>query len=275
LRMSVKEFHQVVIGRSMRDGFCDARSSPPRKAALNDELILLAQDRNGSQRSVQATLVGIADARNPMANKSIIYLTLATAQRMLDAPDQVTQVVVRLRPSTDRFKVVAQLNKILNAQGLTAESWDEINSFFKTVILFQNAVFSIITAILVFIVMVAIMITTFMTVSERVREIGTLMAIGYRRHHILQIFLLESGLLGIAGGVAGALSGLGLVFILAWIGIPFVIPGTNVPLMLRPWVPWYFVLMTVLLGLFSAVGATLYPARQASTMTPLKALGHL
>jgi putative ABC transport system permease protein len=264
LRMTVKEFHQVVIGRSMREGFIDAKG---RQAAMSDELIVLAQDRSGSQRSIQATLTGVADARNPMANKSIIYLALPTAQSMMNAAGQVTQIVVSLTPTANRFDVAKRLNAIIDNKGLIAEPWDDFNSFFVTIMLFQNAIFTVITGIVVFIVMVAIMITAFMTVSERVREIGTLMAIGYRRRHILNIFLIESGLLGIAGGV--------VMFALSRIGIPFVIPGTNTPFLIRPWVPPYFVLLTVLSGLFCAVGATLYPARQASAMTPLKALGHI
>jgi putative ABC transport system permease protein len=275
LRMSVGEFHQVVIGRSMREGFVNAKIPSRPLAAMNDELILLTQDLSGSQRSVRATLTGIADARNPMANKSIVYLALPTAQRMLDAEGKITQMVVRLKPSADRFDVAKRLNPLIDGKGLIAEPWDEFNSFFVTIMLFQNAIFSVITAILVFIVMVAIMITAFMTVSERIREIGTLMAIGYRRHHILNIFLLESSLLGIAGGATGALMGLAVMFILGWTGIPFVIPGTGVPFLIRPWVPPYFVFLTVLLGMLSAVGATLYPARHASAMTPLKALGHI
>lgn len=49
-----------------------------------------------------------------------------------------------------------------------------------------------------------------MSVTERIKEIGTLKCLGSRNIHVVQIFLFESVLLGVLGGVAGGLAGYGL-----------------------------------------------------------------
>jgi len=56
-----------------------------------------------------------------------------------------------------------------------------------------------------------------MSVTERVKEIGTLKCLGARDRHIVHIFLIESMLLGVIGGVAGALAGYGAA-LLSFVG---------------------------------------------------------
>ena len=50
----------------------------------------------------------------------------------------------------------------------------------------------------------------YMAILERTREIGVMKAIGAKRSHILQIFLIESGIYGFVGGAIGILIGIGI-----------------------------------------------------------------
>jgi putative ABC transport system permease protein len=72
--------------------------------------------------------------------------------------------------------------------------------------LFVTVVFSI-AAVL------AAMLTMFSTISARTAEIGTLRALGFQRRSILFSFVVESALLGIAGGLLGVIPGLGLQYV--------------------------------------------------------------
>ncbi|MDH4274465.1 MAG: ABC transporter permease, partial [Gammaproteobacteria bacterium] len=194
LPTSQEENHQVLIGEYMRRGFTKTTSHGDRQAAVGDEIVLLVQDVNGSQRSMVTKLSGVLDVTNPTANKTTAYLVLATAQQLIGAPGKVTQLVLSLDDTARRFEVAEALNAKLAPLGLIAEPWDEINKFFVTIMGLQNAMFSLVTAVIVVFVLVAIIITTLMSVSERTREIGTLMAIGYKRRHIMGLFMLESTL---------------------------------------------------------------------------------
>ena len=57
---------------------------------------------------------------------------------------------------------------------------------------------------------IGIMNTMYTSVLERTKEIGTMKAIGAKNSDILQIFLFESGLLGLVGGTIGVVLGIGL-----------------------------------------------------------------
>jgi len=56
---------------------------------------------------------------------------------------------------------------------------------------------------------IGIMNIMLVSVTERTREIGIMKAIGAKNSDIMWIFLIESGLLGLVGGIVGALMGLG------------------------------------------------------------------
>ena len=62
---------------------------------------------------------------------------------------------------------------------------------------------------LLVIVLTGIINTMLMSVFERVREIGTLLAVGVRRRQVMSVFLLEAGVIGLVGGAGGAAVGSG------------------------------------------------------------------
>ncbi|MBI5158500.1 ABC transporter permease [Candidatus Micrarchaeota archaeon] len=101
---------------------------------------------------------------------------------------------------------------------------------------------------------------TMMTaVMERTREIGILKAIGACNSSVLQLFLLESCLIGLVGGVAGALVGLVISFALGAFGVP-----SKVSIELLAFV----ILFSLAVGGISGF----LPARRAAKLQPLEAL---
>ena len=79
-----------------------------------------------------------------------------------------------------------------------------------------NDILNIINAIVIGIAMISLFVggvgianTMYTSVLERTKEIGVMKAIGARNSDIMWIFLIESGLLGLVGGIVGALMGLG------------------------------------------------------------------
>ncbi|MFN0096570.1 MAG: ABC transporter permease [Dehalococcoidia bacterium] len=101
---------------------------------------------------------------------------------------------------------------------------------------------------------------TLVTVLERVGEIGLRRALGAGRRHIAVQFLVESSLIGLAGGVAGSSAGLLVVSGVAW-------AQRWTPVM-EPWVP----LGAPLVGLIAGVLAGVYPAIRAASLQPVEAL---
>jgi putative ABC transport system permease protein len=275
LKASVSEFHQIMLGTTMKEGFSTTVDGHPEYAGIGDELILMTTDPNGAQHSLQAELTAIIDFPNPTASKTMIYMTLPAAQRLLGSEGKINELVISLDDTNNRGEVARLLNERLVKFDLVAEPWDEINKFFSNIMSLQNIVFSVIMGVIMVFVIFAIIVTGFMTVSERTREIGTLMAIGYKRKHIIQLFLIESMCLGVAGSIVGAIVGSIIVGILGYHGVPFRIPGTVDLVILHPFNTLFFIFLTVMFGLVSGIVGSLYPARIASRLTPMDALTHI
>jgi putative ABC transport system permease protein len=107
---------------------------------------------------------------------------------------------------------------------------------------------------------IVIMNIMLMAVSERTREIGIRKALGARRRDILAQFVVEAAALSSAGAVLGI--GLGLV--LAWV----VNALTPLPAAVAPW----SVAVGVVLGVTVGIAAGVYPASRASRLDPIVAL---
>jgi putative ABC transport system permease protein len=113
-----------------------------------------------------------------------------------------------------------------------------------------------------------------MAVYERIREIGTISAIGTRPKTILGLFVSEGFLLGLVGTVVGTAIGLLLVYLLNIYQIPFSF-GRQENLLLTPTIGVGDVVTTGILTIIVAVLASLQPAWKASRMDPITALRHV
>lgn len=265
------EYFQVVVGTSMMEGLTRKIGSNQVKAKLNDDMVVLGMDVNGQQHSLNAKLVGILEVANPMASKTLAMMSLTGARTLLGAEGKATQIVVRLTPKSDLKRVKESLAKKLVPMGLNVKTWEELGPF-ATLINLQDAIFGIVMVVIVIIAIFSIMVTSLMTVMERTREIGALMAMGYNRRHILGLFLAESAVIGLAGGLGGLLVGATVVTILGAVGIPFNLPLNNYPFLIKPTFTVPFAAVVVLTGIVAAILASLSPAWQASRLKPLEAL---
>ena len=89
-----------------------------------------------------------------------------------------------------------------------------INDRFTTILDLLTLFLSSIASISLIVGGVGIMNTMFMSVLERRREIGTMKAIGATQRQIRDLFMVEAGMLGLAGGVLGLLIAVGIAYVL-------------------------------------------------------------
>ena len=91
-------------------------------------------------------------------------------------------------------------------------------------------------------------------------------AIGARNSDIMQIFLLESGILGMAGGAIGILMGIGLSKL-----VEFVAAQAGIT-MIEAYFPWYLIVGSLAFSFIVGTLSGILPARQASKLKPVDAL---
>jgi len=127
---------------------------------------------------------------------------------------------------------------------------------------------------LIAIVLISVMNVMIMAVYERIREIGTIAAIGTLPGKILSMFVIEGFWLGVIGAVVGNVVGVGITFILKVAKITFDF-GRQTGLVLSPSVTIQDIAMISLIVIVVAVLGSLQPAFKASRMEPIAALRHV
>jgi putative ABC transport system permease protein len=162
-----------------------------------------------------------------------------------------------------------RLNPSLKKPVTELHSWRELSPF-ASIANMIDLMTTFIRIMLVSIVLVSVML---MAVYERIREIGTLAAIGTSPRKILGMFLGEGLLLGLAGAVAGILLGLG--FVAVFHVHPLVFHFGRETMSLQPVLAASDLLRVMALAILVSALASLQPAWRAAHMDPITALRHV
>lgn len=109
-----------------------------------------------------------------------------------------------------------------------------------------------------------------MSVTERFREIGTMKCLGALSSFVRTMFLIESGFMGILGGLAGCI--IGVLFSVVAYGFTYGFGLMTLSLQTEIGGLFVYMFMALLAGVMLSVIAAIYPAHVASTMVPADAL---
>lgn len=244
------------------------------KLKIGSEIMLTGKTLEGSMAASDVKVVGIFELKLATMNRRMVLMHLKSAQLMLHMGNRVTEIVVDIKDASRSEAVAVALQKMLTGKGfkVQVDAWEEIAKMYSTIMQLQNVVFAVISAVLFILVLTGIINTMLMTVYERVREIGTMMAMGVKRRRVLMMFLFESICIGLIGSVLGVIAGSSIVALLNRKGIVFVLPGSEGTVVVLPSVTPTFVLLSVALALVGALLAALYPAWRASKLRPAEAI---
>lgn len=132
---------------------------------------------------------------------------------------------------------------------------------------------SLLTASLIAIVLISVMNVMLMSVYERVKEIGTMAAMGTMPRTILSMFVIEGLSLGVLGILIGDALAAAAILVVSAIGPTFNF-GRETGLVLSPHVDLAQMLLISAVVLLVAVVGTVQPAFKASRLEPVEALRH-
>ncbi len=237
---------------------------------LSQQLALLAGDKDGALNGENVVLGGTFPSFSP-GDKRVGLVPLVIAQRVLRMEGRVTEYGVAIDSITEVDAVRDALQAKLGAD-YEVHTWSELFPFVKSLNGTQDFIFSIISAVFLAVVLLGILNAMLMTVLERTREIGTMLAVGMRRQKIIELFMLEGAVIGTVGVMLGLAVGVALVTFFNHKGIPLPAPGATVDSIVRPYVTSRFVLSALTGTPIGAALATLWPAWRASRLRPVEAL---
>lgn len=171
-------------------------------AELGDKVVFTLTDRNGEIVSGMERLRGTITTGAASTDAGIVLLAIDTLRDVIGyAPDESTQVAVFLKDGRRAYSVRDGLKAEVDAPR-TVLAWDELQPEIKTFVAMKvggGRLFEIVIGVLV---AAGIFNTIFMSVLERTREFGIMLAIGFSPRQIFGLVMFESAYLAVLGLVA-------------------------------------------------------------------------
>lgn len=249
------------------------------KVKLGDPVVLVATNASGSVNGKTFVVGGILEGITGPGGRDG-YIDIRDARELLRMDkEEVMEVAVRLKDigalSATQKRLNTQLDTIRNKEDKPAtelHTWADLSPFANIVKMIDMMTFFI-RIMLIAIVLVSVMNVMLMAVYERIREIGTLAAIGTQPRKLMAIFLSEGLLLGLAGALAGVMLSYAVVAALnVW---PIVFNFGREQITLHPALAASEVLGVLVLAVLVSGLASLQPAWRAARMDPIQALRHV
>ncbi len=250
---------------------------------LGDTILLSARTRYDSQNADEFTVIGLLTAFDPEVDNSA-FLTYATANQFLDLENLVTEMDVKLVHRLNIDQTVRDANAVAASvkasdPTLTAQTFKELGRAYFDLMGTKRSITLAMVMIILLIAAVGIVNTVLMSVYARIREVGVLKALGFRRREVVWMFTLEGIFVGVFGSIMGAVLGAGLNYLLITRGIPLSFFGdSSIAAGLPFWGTMYGVwnpgtiIFALVFGVLIATVAAIIPARKAAKMTATDAL---
>jgi putative ABC transport system permease protein len=234
---------------------------------------LMTPTVTGSLNAMDVRVAGIIETGVKEFDERAVKMPLAGAQQLLQTT-KVEKLLVFLRDTETTAAVRADIER--RKLPVEIKSWSELASFYHQVVLLYNGIFGFLGLIVFGVVVFSVANTIVMSIFERTREIGTLMAIGTTRAGVWRMFFLEGLLTGVVGGLLGLAVGALLAVLINRGNVMLPPPpgytvGYRLQILLQP-----SVLTTAfLISVVTATLSSIVPALKASRLKIVDALGHI
>jgi putative ABC transport system permease protein len=243
---------------------------------VGDRVTLLAATVDGAINGADVRVTGTYSTGIREMDDRALLVRLDTAQLILNTT-KVSKLIVVLDDTSRTEAVKAELQQALTHAGEPTEmaTWSDLATFYHQVRGLYSGIFIFLGVIIVGLVILSSGNAMTMAVMERVKEIGTLMALGTSRSLVLVMFITEAFGLGVLGGVTGAALGWIAAHAInaAQIRLPPPPTFSRGVLLIIDVVPVLWMAVPVLM-LATLLIASVLPAARAARLRITDALGH-
>lgn len=264
----------AVIGRRLLDDL---------KLAVGRKLVVTAQHRDGTLHSELLRVRGVVETGIDEIDGSLLMVGRERAALLAGMPGEVHELAVILhRADAERTVYPALARLVEHRPELNAVAWDQAMPNLANAIKLDYASQKFIFVIILLIVTIGVVNTLLMSVMERLREFGVVLALGSSPLRLRGLVLAEALLLGLLAAALGCLLGSLATWYLVEVGIDLqrFIPDTLEfggvvfdPVLRADWdLGWMIRIALYVVGL--TLLAALYPAIKAGRIPPVEAMRH-
>ncbi|MEP6388668.1 MAG: FtsX-like permease family protein [Halioglobus sp.] len=260
---------EIVIGTILAENL---------KVGVGDELTFLGSGLDGSFAAAVATVVGIVATGFDEADRGVAQVPLSWFQQVFAMGDHGHAVVMRAQYIDAVPILVEQLRASLAGQSvLTVRDWDALQPGLRQAIASDMASAWFMYAVLIVLVAFSVLNTQLMSVLERTREFGVMLALGMHPSKLARLVGIETMLMSLLGLLFGVLLGAALTAYLSVVG--FYYPGMeemaarfNLPDRMYPEISVLSLFWGPLIVFVFALLAAVYPALRLYRLLPVAAM---
>ena len=192
-------------------------------AQVGYTVTIVTRSRDGYYQTISAPIAGILAIPNPVVNRVSAFLPLDVADDLLAMGGAVTEIDLRLPERADADRVAADLKAGLGSElsGSVVLGWKKLAEDYLALAASKKKSNGTILFLVFIIAAVGISNTMLMAIYERVRELGTMRALGMADLAIRRLFLLEAAGIGVLGATLGIALGAALCVWMVNTGIDY------------------------------------------------------
>lgn len=241
---------------------------------VGDRITLVMTLPAGAVNTLDFELVGIFQSFSREFDARAVRIPLDAAQSLMDT-SATHLIVAMLQQTEDTTATVVALKRQLSQDGFEITAWYELSDFYEKTVELYDRQFGVLRLIILVMVLLSVVNSVNMTLFERTREFGTMLAVGDRSNTVFKLIMAESLCLGLLGALIGIVIGCVAAMGISAIGIPMPPPpnanlGYTALIRIVP----STVVTAGIIGFVAAVLATVLPARRASRLEIVEALRH-
>lgn len=243
-------------------------------------LTVITKDRHGTYNAYDFFVTGLINTSHPLFDRNAVLISLDIAQQLLDLDRGVTEICVQVHGSAQLASVQSDIADMLGTE-YEVYNWRELNAAIFEISGFKRLTQFMIALVVLIIAAVGIVNTMLMAVMERIPEIGTLKAMGFRNNSIVKMFVFEGGIIGVFGSLLGCLFGFLLSLYMTIRGLDFssffgdMDLGYPIKLIIKGEIDYLTILLVFLFGVAVTILVSLWPVRMATRLEPVDALRHV
>lgn len=260
-----------------QEALIGAKLAEKLEIGLGDKIIIMGQSFGGELKAIALKVVGLYYTSDELLDKYTVYMPLKEGQAFFVMGKTVNEIAVMVKDESKIERVVKELETEINNPNLEVLSWRKVNPGLVQFIEVDNAGLYIMIFIIAVMIGLEVYNTLLMSILERTREFGVMLAVGTKPGQIVGIVLFEALLMGLTMIVFGATIG-GLsayYFVVHPMDFSFVASGMEM-FSISKLIPfslgWWHLTYSSLIMLALVMLAAIYPARKAAGLKPVDAI---
>ncbi|MBI3317467.1 MAG: ABC transporter permease [Candidatus Omnitrophica bacterium] len=249
------------------------------EVGLGDKVVLMTQAMDGTLAGFAYRVKGVIHSGALPLDEYSAFISLASSQELLGIDSDIHEIAVRLRSRAEIEGFKKDMQTVLPSDSYEMLAWNEIVPEVDQWASYSNAIIQTMLIAVMAVIAVGVMNTILMSIFERTKEIGVMMALGTGPRQVVSMIFFETLVLEFIGIILG----IGLAYLLVFhfqrvgilmTGFEDAFAESFMSPVVHPHLAFHRVLTSVKTLVLITSFISLYPAWRAAKMEPVKAIYH-